>query len=251
MSHSRFNSGKLSTKFLAEEYPQGFERGSFSTDELEELGIAAVFSHLQRELYQFSSRNEETLNQAVLKQLWVVVDQKEYEVETTIDHETKDYFMMVNGKQVHVHGAWEIDAPSMDLVVDGRSIRIQYMKRNLLGCRLQYHGTLFDILVLTATQKKLSKYMRSKPKVDTSRWVMAPMPGTVISIAVTSGDLVKPISIIYGLCFNLTHVIFTLIGYSGTGNCCSRGHEDAKHIKSTTCRKSKIHSCKSRNQCEC
>ncbi len=42
--------------------------------------------------------------------------------------------------------------------------------------------------IRTKLQHEYSKYMKPKPKLDTSKFVLSPMPGTVVSINVKPGD---------------------------------------------------------------
>jgi hypothetical protein len=48
----------------------------------------------------------------------------------------------------------------------------------------------FEIAVKSQRQKDLTKYMKEKVKIDTSKVVLSPMPGTVVSLSVAVGDIV-------------------------------------------------------------
>ena len=39
-------------------------------------------------------------------------------------------------------------------------------------------------------QQELSKYIKEKPKIDQTKFVLSPMPGNVISVSVKPGDVV-------------------------------------------------------------
>ena len=67
---------------------------------------------------------------------------------------------------------------------------VQYLAENSLGYTLSYFGTKFDVIVKSPMQHSLSKYMKEKPKLDTSRVILSPMPGTVVAITVKEGDVV-------------------------------------------------------------
>ena len=56
--------------------------------------------------------------------------------------------------------------------------------------RIRYKGTAINIPVVPTKAAELSMYMREKPKIDTSKVVLSPMPGVVKSIAVEVGQLV-------------------------------------------------------------
>lgn len=66
----------------------------------------------------------------------------------------------------------------------------QFVCYTPLGFKLVHCGTEFDVQVLTHRQYLASKHMLPKAELDTSSVVLAPMPGTVVSIAVQPGDRV-------------------------------------------------------------
>ena len=56
--------------------------------------------------------------------------------------------------------------------------------------RIRYKGTAINIPVIPTKAAELSMYMKEKPKIDTSKVVLSPMPGVVKSVAVEVGQLV-------------------------------------------------------------
>jgi propionyl-CoA carboxylase alpha chain len=195
LSHPRFLSGNLSTKFLAEEYPGGFKCRKVSEIELNELCAAAVFAYVRRE-FGHSTTTKWASNQVPMgimleNDLVVGIHGNEYKVHVHTNIGLNELILMINGKKMRVKGIWDLNVPLMNLTVDDRPIVIQYINRSPLGCRLQHHGTQFDISVMTTSQSTLSKYMIAKPKIDKTRWILAPMPGIVVSLAVKEGDQVN------------------------------------------------------------
>ena len=124
-------------------------------------------------------------------ELVVGIQGDEYKIHIHANVGLNEFLLVVNGKKMRVDGAWDLNFPLMNLKVDDRSIMIQYIKRYPLGCRLQHHGTQFDISVMTVSQNALSKHMIVKSKIDKTRWILAPMPGIVVSMAVKEGDQVN------------------------------------------------------------
>jgi propionyl-CoA carboxylase alpha chain len=60
-----------------------------------------------------------------------------------------------------------------------------------LGWRLTCDGVAQDVFVMTETAAKLHDLMPEKVAPDTSRFLLCPMPGLIVSIAVSEGDEVK------------------------------------------------------------
>ncbi len=59
------------------------------------------------------------------------------------------------------------------------------------GYKLSYRGVVLEAHVYTAREAELARLMPEKAVADTSRKLMCPMPGLVISIAVSEGQDVK------------------------------------------------------------
>lgn len=53
------------------------------------------------------------------------------------------------------------------------------------------YGANMPVLVQSLREFELSKHMKEPPKLDTSDIIPSPMPGTVVSFAVTAGDSVE------------------------------------------------------------
>ncbi|CAB4069136.1 PCCA [Lepeophtheirus salmonis] len=57
--------------------------------------------------------------------------------------------------------------------------------------RIRYKGTAFNVLILSTEAHRLNQYMIEKPKLDTSKVILSPMPGVIKSVAVNVGDLIN------------------------------------------------------------
>lgn len=57
--------------------------------------------------------------------------------------------------------------------------------------RIQVHGALYEVMVMSPKEYELSQWMHEPPKVDISNLLQSPMPGTLISVAVKEGQEVQ------------------------------------------------------------
>ncbi len=55
---------------------------------------------------------------------------------------------------------------------------------------LQFRGTTFEVDIRHAEEHALLAHMKPKPQIDTSKFVVSPMPGAVYSVSVKPGDKV-------------------------------------------------------------
>ncbi|EPZ32472.1 Propionyl-CoA carboxylase alpha chain, mitochondrial [Rozella allomycis CSF55] len=177
IKHPRFVSGNISTKFLSEEFKSGFQGHKLSEENYLELAAAGAFVHEARRIkYAYGPTR--------MEELIVLIKDKIFSINF------KDENIFINGYKMNFKLEWELENPLLYLTTDSGKITIQYLDRLDLGYRLQYFGTKFDVKVLNKAQYELSKYMIPKPKLDTSKVIVSPMPGTVVSVAVKPGDIV-------------------------------------------------------------
>ncbi|KAJ3388920.1 hypothetical protein HDU84_009334 [Entophlyctis sp. JEL0112] len=204
ISHPRFAAGKISTKFLAEEYPTGFKGASLAQNQRKEklFAVAAVV-HALRELNKREwvkgagafgesvSASAEPINKWELHA----------SIPKTGDSEHILLLMDKDGSwkvQVGDENAtvpltidWRVNSPIVRSTYDGEDVVVQFLDPLASGYRLQYLGTKFDVTVQSPQQHELSKYIKEKPKLDLTSVVLSPMPGTVVSVAVKEGDVVS------------------------------------------------------------
>ena len=200
ISHPRFRKGKLSTGFLAEEYPTGF-KGHVLTDETrtELVAVAAyVFAVRDARNRTWIAGGGALSNRTNAPYKWdlhISTGQTE-PVHVKVTKEGKDYRISFDDLQVVVEGTWLVDSPLINATISAGSessskcIVLQYLDSLPLGFRLQHYGTKFDIQVRTAKQFALGAFMKPKKKTDLTRMVLSPMPGSVISISVKENQVV-------------------------------------------------------------
>jgi propionyl-CoA carboxylase alpha chain len=74
--------------------------------------------------------------------------------------------------------------------VNGAPIAVQVDRRGT-GFRLTHHGRQHMMRLLTPRAAELQRLMLPKVAPDLSRYLLCPMPGLVVSIAVSAGDRVE------------------------------------------------------------
>ncbi|KAJ2455076.1 hypothetical protein EV183_001005, partial [Coemansia sp. RSA 2336] len=105
-----------------------------------------------------------------------------------VEFSGNDYpFSTISPMQV----TWDIDMPFVEVRHKASDITLQFLDPLPLGFRVQFMGTKFDIDVLSPRQHKLMQFMKEKEQLDTSKMVLSPMPGTIVSVAVKPGDVVS------------------------------------------------------------
>ena len=217
MAHPRWRAGKLSTGFIAEEFPDGFHAVTPEGERAQVLAAVAVaIDHVQGERKrrisgQLASR---AVQRARLRA--VRIGNINYSVEIADDGSASIRFgddvlgaVLPDGaaltliyrssagaagnvapSTVKVEPRWKLGEPLWTGRVGGREVAVQ-VRPVLNGFDLSWSGLQATVHVYTETEAALAQLMPVKQAPDTGKHVLCPMPGLVISIAVKEGQEVK------------------------------------------------------------
>ncbi len=194
MQHPRFRSGNMTTGFIAEEYPDGFEGAATSGQTVRVL--AAVAGIVATADADRARRVSDQLNGPLPPPGdWTVrIDGKDHVVELgedgiTVDDEqlTLEFLYTPGDRLVDValfaDGA---DEGAQPIATFG--IRLD---KNRLGYRMTTHGRQHDVRVLQTRIAELASHMIEKIPPDTSKLLLCPMPGLLVKLHVGAGDAVE------------------------------------------------------------
>jgi propionyl-CoA carboxylase alpha chain len=193
MKHPRWREGRLSTGFIAEEYPDGF--APMAPDQREEALLAAVA--LSTALIEANRRERHIdrlrASDGNLREEWVVKIDTAYVPVRLADGLVTipfDMEMEAAGEKFHVVTDWRPGAPVWNGAIGGRAVTAQ-IRPVLNGMRIDWQGLAVRAKVFTPRHAELDCLMPVKLPPDTSKLLLCPMPGLVISIAVAEGQEVK------------------------------------------------------------
>lgn len=190
MDHPRFVSGEISTAFIEEEYPEGFEGVKPDSKVLRRLAAFAAHAKLQKELREAQISGAMRHHERRRDPNWVVcLDKQNFAVRVELGpnatHVTFD-----DGQVMHVETDWTLGQPLAHAVIDGRKMAIK-ITLGTGGGLLRYRGAEVRSVVRTPRQAELAGYMLEKLPPDTSKMLLCPMPGLLVSLAVSVGDEVQ------------------------------------------------------------
>src|SRR5271170_4318944 len=191
MQHPRWREGRLSTGFIAEEFPDGF-RPLVATGEPERR-LAVAAAHIDHTLNERKRRISGQLREPeqVRFELKRVVALGESRVELEIDLKKGGVEIVLgDGRRVTVHSDWKPGDPLWRGTVDGVEIAVQ-ARPILNGYALSHAGVAVEARVYTRREAALAALMIQRKGVDGSRFLVCPMPGLVKAILVKVGQEVK------------------------------------------------------------
>ena len=189
MQHPRFQEGRLTTGFIAEEYPEGFEGAPANEELIADLAIiAAVAGHVTDGR---ACAISDQLNGAVAAPDLRVVRIAGAEHHVVIEDVEQGMLAHLDGGgPVEVIGRWQPGQIRFRGTVDGRR-RIVQIARSGRDWLLTARGASHKVQVYPAHVAELTRHMIEKIPPDLSKYLIAPMPGLLTALNVKQGDKVE------------------------------------------------------------
>jgi propionyl-CoA carboxylase alpha chain len=194
MRHPRWREGRISTAFIAEEYPDGFAPIAPDADEKAVLAAVAIAVELLRRdrLDRLSGRLAP--HSGALKPDWVVRLGNEYMNvalgEGMVSIPLEMDMSVEEGAPLTVASDWRPGEPVWRGSVGGRQVAAQ-IRPVENGVRIAWKGMAATARVMRPRTAELDRLMPAKIAPDTSKLLLCPMPGLVISILVAEAQEVK------------------------------------------------------------
>ena len=191
MQHPRWREGRLSTGFIAEEFPDGFAPLVASGET--ELDLAAVAAHVDQvhnaRKRKISGQLREPGGMVFDLKRAVMLGKARLDVELEPRSDGVDV-VFADGRRLAVVSTWTPGELVWRGAIDGRPIAAQ-VRPILNGFALVHRGVGVDARVYTEREAALAALMIERKGVDASKALLCPMPGLVKSIAVQEGQQVR------------------------------------------------------------
>jgi propionyl-CoA carboxylase alpha chain len=201
LAHPRFVSGDFNTGFIAEQYSKGFRAEDVPHDDHDFLAALAAF--VRRKSRQRAANLSGQL--------------PGYDVKIGQDYAVVELGQGGNNRYVSVHVDEFTGRPGVaQITVEGKTYAIESNSRlndiriegtcngkpftaqiergtlkNPLALQVQHNGTRIEALVMSPRMAELHKLMPYKAPPDLSRFVLSPMPGLLVDVAVQPGQKVQ------------------------------------------------------------
>jgi propionyl-CoA carboxylase alpha chain len=195
MGHERWKSGKLSTGFIKEEYPDGFTGNVPHAEDQKLLAAVALSIEIQRKERLDNLPGRLRPHDGTMREDWVVKVDGEY-----LDVKVPSGFV---GVPLEIEALFPGEAEAVTIstryhpgdllwtgMVGEKTVTMQ-VRPVLNGVELRYRGATSVAKVLLPFTAALDKLMPIKAPPDTSKYLLCPMPGLIISIDVAEGEEIK------------------------------------------------------------
>ena len=188
MSHTRFKSGNITTAFIDEEYPDGFEGVNPSDDILDVLSVTALI--ITRMKMQRISARDSTFDNPVPKEDNLVTRIARKNTNVTISDVKDGYKISFEKKSFEASIKYELGGTLAELSINGNQHAVK-VTPVIGGYLLRLSGVEQVVKVMNSRIAELSDLMPEKLPTDTSKFLLCPMPGLIVSIMVSEGDIIE------------------------------------------------------------
>jgi propionyl-CoA carboxylase alpha chain len=193
MNHERWREGRLSTGFIAEEFPQGFvldpPQGAIARD-VAAVAIA-VDQALNRRKQEITGRMGRWRASEFAEERSVRIGDTAFVATVSPQgDEIVISFSAPDAKKLRLASSWLPGEPAWLGTIDGRAVAMQ-LRPVPNGFRISHAGTQVDALVYTRREAELAAMMPEVKATGLGNALTCPMPGLVKAISVKPGQDVK------------------------------------------------------------
>ena len=190
MDQPRFQSGQLSTNYIVDEFPEGFAGTEPTQFQADVMTVAATYIH--RTLAARARRAGNGLAGPLSRTEWVVSIGKTKhpvrisDLEGGVTVELTDEQRTLRLAAVN----WRPGKAQFRGELDGTPFTVQVEPADE-GYVIRHRAAKARVMVLTPLSAEMHDRLPEKKKADTSRLVISPMPGLVVSMDAVAGQTVR------------------------------------------------------------
>ena len=190
MDHPKFVKGYMTTAFIAEEYPDGFEGVILDEAALKSIAASCAAMNRVAEIRRTKVSGRLDNHERKVGDDWVVTLQGiSFRVKIDADPKGSDV-VFEDGVSLRVSGDWTPGKTLADMKVNGETLVMKIGKISG-GFRVRSRGADLKVHVRTPRQAELAGWMIEKLPPDTSRLLLCPMPGMIVKVDVAEGEEVQ------------------------------------------------------------
>jgi propionyl-CoA carboxylase alpha chain len=189
MVHPRFIEGRLTTDFIADEFPDGFNADLVVQDDPAIALVVAASAHQLHQERGSLLSGQLAGHEYAAENNWVVMV-ADQQTPVSVELIDSGYWVSLNDQDYEIETEWSLGQPLFQAVVNGKRVSVQ-IETTSSGYKLFYRGAEINARVLSPRAAELSAHMLYKPPADMSKFLLSPMPGLLVKLAVVEGQEVK------------------------------------------------------------
>ena len=195
MEEARFRSGDITTAYIKDQYPDGF-KGAPLTDKIQRLfaGVGA-FIHMVK-LARDAQITGRMMPPKPVRSAWVVRIEGTYHAVNVVLTQLTAHVRFESGETIDITSPYKPGERVIsgfahaEGVFNNEAFSIKFKDR-IQGYELLYRGAKAVVIVASPSVAHLHAKLPEKLAADTSRLILSPMPGLIVSVEVVVGQEVK------------------------------------------------------------
>tara|TARA_R110002094_G_scaffold70714_1_gene79335 strand:+ start:720 stop:2720 length:2001 start_codon:yes stop_codon:yes gene_type:complete len=190
MDHPIFMAGDMTTAFIEEQFPDGFNGVELANGELRRIAAATAAMHRVAEIRRARVSGRMDNHERKVGADWnVAVQGQSFDVVINAD-QSGSTVSFDDGTDLRVSGDWT-PGDQLAVMTVGDAPLILKVGKISGGFRIRTRGADLKVHVRTPRQAELARLMPEKLAPDTSKMLLCPMPGLVVKLNVEVGDEVQ------------------------------------------------------------
>ncbi len=190
MDHPIFMAGEMTTAFIEEQYPDGFQGVELPERDLSRIAAACAAMHRVAEIRRTRVSGRMDNHERKVGTDWnVALQGASMDVVIDADNDGSNV-TFADGTTMRVSGDWTPGDQLAKMTVDGAPLILKVGKISG-GFRIRTRGADIKVHVRTERQAELARFMPEKVAPDTSKLLLCPMPGLVVKLNVEEGEVVE------------------------------------------------------------
>ncbi|MBR0899173.1 acetyl/propionyl/methylcrotonyl-CoA carboxylase subunit alpha [Bradyrhizobium tropiciagri] len=190
MDQQRFRDGKLTTAYIAEEFPDGFAGVTPAAAQAKALAAIVAFANLRAQKRAVQISGALANHPRAVGRDWVVtLGDHQFAVSASVEG-SRTLVDFGGCDAIEVHSDWLPGRQHAHFEVADTSVGVKLQPAGS-GYRLRWRGIDVVANVRTPRAAELARLMPTKLPPDTTKMLLCPMPGIVTTILVGEGDAVE------------------------------------------------------------
>lgn len=190
MDHPKFTSGKMTTAFIDEEFPDGFNGVDLPEPDARRIAACCAAMHRVAEIRRTQVSGRMDNHARRVGNSWVVTLQGYvFALKLAADVQGSTV-RFEDGESIRVTSNWRPGQTVAQATVDDVPLVLKIDKITQ-GFRIRSRGADLTVKVRRPRQAELAALMPEKTAPDTSKFLLCPMPGLVVKVDVEVGQSVE------------------------------------------------------------
>lgn len=189
LAHPRFQAGDITTRFIDQEYSDGFSGAELTSESTRVVLGAAVTIFLRDTERACRISGQLPGRERLVGARWVVgVDDQNFPV--LVKHKEHGYDISYAHEVISVRTSWRLGRRLFQGNVNGKAVSVKITHMNE-GYILKYAGSEVRVKVRTPRIAELGIHMPADSDAGRRDQLRAPIAGMIVDIRVTEGDEIK------------------------------------------------------------